>query len=108
MRIARERIEFLYCLPEFLFTGEAIAHDSLRDILERDTGEEFDPTFQGCGVNQLHSHLFEPCLPQQTRKTWADVWIAASELYRSGVPLDVPPEGGAVRFSEVATEVDVF
>src|SRR5262249_34054254 len=63
---------------------------------------------QCSGLNQLHLHVFEPCLSQQARKAWAYVWIGAAELHRLGVPLDEPPEGGAVRFSEVATEVDVF
>src|SRR5262245_18209280 len=108
MRIAREGIELSHRRPEFLFAGEVISHDCLRDILERDTGEELDPTYQCSGLNQLHLHVFEPCLSQQARKAWAYVWIGAAELHRLGVPLDEPPEGGAVRFSEVATEVDVF
>src|SRR5262245_45598819 len=108
MRIAREGIELFHCRPEFLFASEVISHDCLRDILERDTGEELDPTYQCSGLNQLHLHVFEPCLSQQARKAWAYVRIGAAELHRLGVPLDEPPEGGAVRFSEVATEVDVF
>src|SRR5262245_46966399 len=75
MRIAREGIELRHCHPEFLFASEAISQDCLRDILERDTGEELDPTYQCSGLNQLHLHVFEPCLSQQARKAWAYVWI---------------------------------
>src|SRR5437762_2747839 len=74
MRIAREGIELFYCLPEFLFASEVISHYRLRDILERDTGEQLDAAYQGGGLNHLHLHIFEPCFPQQSRKAWADVW----------------------------------
>src|SRR5262245_66019465 len=68
MRIAREGIELSRRRPEFLFAGEVISHDCIRDILEGDTGEELDPTYQCSGLKQLHLHFLEHYILQQTRK----------------------------------------